>query len=156
MKRLEAEGRLLDYEKTDQRGHGTADCNFVPKQMTLEELRLGHGWLMRSLYRYDSFGERLVGVLSRFQNPDKEHKRATFSPKLMVRLDHGLPTHGVFQPRCYGRRGRRPVLNREVAEFLSVDGVLSFVTRIRVANAGYTGRSRPHAPAVCPARVRST
>jgi radical SAM superfamily enzyme YgiQ (UPF0313 family) len=86
MKRLEAEGRLLDYEKTDQRGHGTADCNFVPKQMTLEELRLGHGWLMRSLYRYDSFGERLVGVLSRFQNPDKEHKRATFSPKLMVRL----------------------------------------------------------------------
>jgi len=76
MKRLEGEGRLLDLEWSTMNGHGAADCNFVPKQMTLEELRQGYNWLIRCLYRYDSYSDRLVTLLKRFRNRKKEHKRA--------------------------------------------------------------------------------
>ena len=76
LKRLEKEGRLLDLEWTDMNGHGASDCNFIPKQMTSQELRQGYNWLSRCLYRYDSYADRLVTALSRFRNRNKEHKRA--------------------------------------------------------------------------------
>lgn len=76
LKRLQAEGRMLDLEWSSMNGHGAADCNFVPKQMTLEELRTGYNWLIRALFRYDSYAHRLDTLLSRFQNRIKEHKRA--------------------------------------------------------------------------------
>ncbi|MGI6241872.1 MAG: radical SAM protein [Candidatus Omnitrophota bacterium] len=76
LKRLEQEGRLLDLEWTDMNGHGASDCNFIPKQMTLQELQQGYNWLSRCLYRYDSYADRLVTALSRFCNRNKEHKRA--------------------------------------------------------------------------------
>lgn len=88
-KRLEAEGRLLDLEWTEMNGHGAADCNFVPKQMTLDELHKGYNWLSRCLYRYDSYGTRLSTALSRFRNRNKEHKRAGLDLKflgLLVKL----------------------------------------------------------------------
>lgn len=88
-KRLEAEGRLLDSEWTEMNGHGSSDCNFIPKQMTLEEIHRGYNWLSRCLYRYDSYGDRLVTALSRFRNRNKEHKRASLDLKfcgLLVKL----------------------------------------------------------------------
>ena len=86
LKRLQGEGRMLDLAWTDMNGHGAADCNFVPKQMTLEELRLGYNWLIRCLYRYDSYGERLVALLNRFRNLNPEHKRARLDGKFATLL----------------------------------------------------------------------
>ncbi|HNX68964.1 MAG TPA: radical SAM protein [Candidatus Omnitrophota bacterium] len=82
-KRLEAEGRLLDSEWTEMNGHGASDCNFVPKHMTVEEIRRGYNWLSRCLYRYDSYADRLVTALNRFQNRNKEHKRANLDFKFL-------------------------------------------------------------------------
>ena len=86
LKRLQSEGRMLDLEWTTMSGHGAADCNFMPKQMTLQELREGYNWLIRCLYRYDSYSDRLVTLLSRFQNKNKEHKRANFDLKFSMLL----------------------------------------------------------------------
>jgi len=86
LKRLAAEGRMLDLDWTTMDGHGAADCNFVPKKMTLEELRKGYNWLIRSLYRYDSYSDRLVTLLGRFQNQTPEHKRAPLDGKFATLL----------------------------------------------------------------------
>lgn len=80
-KRLEAEGRLLDSEWAEMNGHGSSDCNFIPKNMTLEEIHRGYNWLSRCLYRYDSYADRLVMALNRFRNLNKEHKRASLDLK---------------------------------------------------------------------------
>lgn len=86
LKRLQAEGRMLSLDWASMNGHGAADCNFIPKQMTLAELREGYRWLIRVLYRYDSFGHRLSTLLGRFQNKIKEHRRAGLDLKFAVML----------------------------------------------------------------------
>ncbi|MBI2167477.1 MAG: DUF4070 domain-containing protein [Candidatus Omnitrophica bacterium] len=86
LKRLEAEGRMLDLEWSSMNGHGAADCNFVPRQMTLDELRAGHNWLIRCLYRYDAFSDRLVTLLNRFRNQNPEHLRASLDRKFALLL----------------------------------------------------------------------
>ncbi len=86
LKRLQSEGRMLNEEWTSMNGHGSADCNFMPKKMTLEELRRGYNWLIRSLYRYDSYADRLVKALNRFRNRNPEHKRADLDAKFTVLL----------------------------------------------------------------------
>lgn len=85
-KRLEAEGRLLDSEWAEMNGHGSSDCNFIPKNMTLKEIHQGYNWLSRCLYRYDSFADRLVTALNRFQNRNREHKRAKLDLKFLGSL----------------------------------------------------------------------
>ncbi len=86
LKRMRSEGRLLDLEWSSMNGHGAADCNFVPKQMTLTELREGYNWLIRCLYRYDTYSDRLVTCLNRFRNRTKEHKRAKLDDKFGMLL----------------------------------------------------------------------
>jgi len=86
MKRLKVEGRLLDLEWAEMNGHGSSDCNFVPKNMTLKELHQGYNWLSRCLYRYDSYGDRLVTALNRFRNLNPEHKRASLDFKFTYLL----------------------------------------------------------------------
>lgn len=81
LKRLKSEGRLLDSKWTEMAGHGSSDCNFIPKQMTMKELQIGYNWLIRALYSYDSYSDRLVTSLNRFQNRNKEHKRANLDAK---------------------------------------------------------------------------
>jgi len=83
LKRLQAEGRLLDSQWTEMSGHGAADCNFIPKLMTHQELSIGYNWLIRALYRYDSYSDRLVTVLNRFENRNPEHKKVSVEPKLL-------------------------------------------------------------------------
>lgn len=83
LKRLETEGRLTNLDWTSMDGHGAADCNFIPKQMTAEELRSGHNWLIRSLYRYDSFSDRMVTLLSRYQNQFPVQKKVKFNLKFV-------------------------------------------------------------------------
>jgi len=86
IKRLEAEGRLLSLDWTETKGHGSADCNFVPKLMTSEELYQGYNWLSRCLYRYDTYADRLVTALNRFRNLNPEHKRASLDLKFTLLL----------------------------------------------------------------------
>jgi radical SAM superfamily enzyme YgiQ (UPF0313 family) len=74
--RLEREGRLLDYDPTSVRVHGSADLNFHPKQMTREQLRQGYNWLIRALYGYDHYGDRLVRVMRRFSKPSRSGRVA--------------------------------------------------------------------------------
>ncbi|MCI0453499.1 MAG: B12-binding domain-containing radical SAM protein [Candidatus Dadabacteria bacterium] len=64
--RLKKEDRLLDYVYEDFRGHGASDINFIPKQMTLEELRYGYNWLIRALYSYDNYSQRLLTLINNF------------------------------------------------------------------------------------------
>jgi radical SAM superfamily enzyme YgiQ (UPF0313 family) len=70
------EGRLLDYDLSTVQVHGSADLNFVPKQMTREELLSGYQWMIRALYRYDHSRERLVGGLEQFGSPPEAVRRA--------------------------------------------------------------------------------
>jgi len=67
--RLEKEGRLIPYDSAQMQGHGSADLNFVPKLMTIEEVQQGYNWLIRSLYKYENYGARLATALRRFR-PD--------------------------------------------------------------------------------------
>jgi radical SAM superfamily enzyme YgiQ (UPF0313 family) len=78
-KRLQAEGRLLPFEVLRFNGHGAADCNFYPKRMTLDELVAGYGWLLKSLYSYESYGQRMITLLNRYRNKTKEHKRTRWT-----------------------------------------------------------------------------
>ncbi len=64
--RLKREGRLVDYSYENFRGHGTSDSNFIPKQMTLEELQRGYNWLIRALYAYDNYSRRLLRWIDNF------------------------------------------------------------------------------------------
>ena len=65
--RLQKEGRLLPYDSATVLGHGAADLNFMPKLMTVEEVQRGYNWLIRSLYRYDNYGARVVQAMRPFR-----------------------------------------------------------------------------------------
>jgi len=64
--RLKRENRLIEFVYEDMRGLGVSDTNFIPKQMTLEELRYGYNWLIRALYAYDNYSKRLLTCLNNF------------------------------------------------------------------------------------------
>jgi radical SAM superfamily enzyme YgiQ (UPF0313 family) len=64
--RLQNEGRLLPYDSATVLGHGAADLNFVPKLMSVDEVRRGYNWLIRSLYKYDNYGARVAQALRHF------------------------------------------------------------------------------------------
>jgi radical SAM superfamily enzyme YgiQ (UPF0313 family) len=66
--RLEKEGRLLPGDHSLYQGHGSADLNFVPKLMTVEELHRGYNWLIRALYNSENYGARLVQALRQFRS----------------------------------------------------------------------------------------
>lgn len=74
--RLEREGRLLPYDESTAQVHGSADLNFVPKRMTGEELLHGYRWMIRALYRYDHYGERLVRGMAQFAPSPEAAKRS--------------------------------------------------------------------------------
>jgi radical SAM superfamily enzyme YgiQ (UPF0313 family) len=65
--RLQKEGRLVPYDSANVLGHGAADLNFVPKQMTAGEVHRGYNWLIRALYSYDGYRARLATALRQFQ-----------------------------------------------------------------------------------------
>lgn len=67
-RRLAAEGRLVD----------DPNINFVPKQMTREELRSGYWELVRRLYTPEAFMERYFRA---YEYPEYHRKRAELSRK---------------------------------------------------------------------------
>jgi hypothetical protein len=75
-KRLEQEGRLLPYDPNTVLVHGSADLNFVPKKMTREELLRGYRWMIRALYRYDNYAERLMRALDSLGPPSEASRQS--------------------------------------------------------------------------------
>ncbi len=65
--RMEKEGRLIPYDSAQMMGHGSADLNFVPKLMSIEEVQQGYNWLIRSLYKYENYGARLAQGIRHFR-----------------------------------------------------------------------------------------
>jgi radical SAM superfamily enzyme YgiQ (UPF0313 family) len=81
--RLKKEERLLiDFVYEDMRGHGASNTNFAPKQMTFEELQRGYNWLIRALYAYDNYSERLLTWLDNFSKNGNRHKETQNRPYL--------------------------------------------------------------------------
>lgn len=64
--RMQREGRLLEYNYEDQKAHGAADINFIPKLMTIEEISQGYNWLIRALYGYENYSKRLITAMQNF------------------------------------------------------------------------------------------
>jgi radical SAM superfamily enzyme YgiQ (UPF0313 family) len=64
--RLKKSDRLLSHNTQKTLGHGASDTNFIPQQMTLDELKQGHNWLIRSLFSYDNYAKRLMVFLKNF------------------------------------------------------------------------------------------
>jgi radical SAM superfamily enzyme YgiQ (UPF0313 family) len=84
--RFEKEGRLLPYDSATVLGHGAADLNFIPKLMTVDEVQRGYNWLIRSLYRYDNYGARVIRAFQPFQTrPDREQRTTERFDWSMVR-----------------------------------------------------------------------
>jgi radical SAM superfamily enzyme YgiQ (UPF0313 family) len=65
--RLQKEGRLVPYDSANVLGHGAADLNFIPKQMTAGDVHRGYNWLIRALYSYDGYRARLTTALRQFR-----------------------------------------------------------------------------------------
>jgi radical SAM superfamily enzyme YgiQ (UPF0313 family) len=82
--RLSKEGRLVPYDSATVLGHGAADLNFVPKRMTASELLCGYNWLIRALYSYDSYRQRLVTTLRQWQPRPDLDRRTTGSVDLKL------------------------------------------------------------------------
>lgn len=63
--RLEKEGRLTSSSHASGVDpiHVTEGTNVLPKQMSSQELETGVNWLVRALYRYDSFAERVIQAI---------------------------------------------------------------------------------------------
>ena len=64
--RMEREGRLLGFNYEEHRGHGAADLNFIPKLMTVEEIKRGFNWLIRALYAHENYSKRLSTAIQKF------------------------------------------------------------------------------------------
>jgi radical SAM superfamily enzyme YgiQ (UPF0313 family) len=95
-KRLERDNRLLkNIDLEERHGHGASDTNFIPQQMTLEELREGHNWLIRSLYNYKNYSKRLLALMENFATLDQTFHPPQLSPELLVLLKNVL-THYLF------------------------------------------------------------
>src|SRR5438876_2784545 len=82
--RLSKEGRLLPYDSANVLGHGAADLNFVPKQMTASEVHRGYNWLIRALYSYDGYRARLTTALRQFDaRPSMRRPASRFDWKVL-------------------------------------------------------------------------
>ncbi len=68
-KRLKDEGRLFEED---------ANCNFLPKQMTRDELKQGYWELVKRLYTPEAFFERYFKV---YESPEYLARRAAISKK---------------------------------------------------------------------------
>jgi radical SAM superfamily enzyme YgiQ (UPF0313 family) len=79
--RLTKEGRLLPYDSANVLGHGAADLNFIPKRMSAETVHRGYNWLIRALYSYDGYRQRLTTALKQWD------QRADLARTVAARFD---------------------------------------------------------------------
>ena len=98
--RLKSEGRLLDEDMSAFQVHGAADLNFVPKLMSVEELKAGYNWMIRQHYRYDNYRARLVEAVRHWQKSKhlgvKPVRQLNFA---VLRRVPKVVTHYLMSPR---------------------------------------------------------
>jgi radical SAM superfamily enzyme YgiQ (UPF0313 family) len=74
--RMVREGRYIDWEDRGRAGPKTIneldDITFVPKQMTIEQLKQGIYWLLWQLYNPDNFVERFRSFFARYEGSPKK------------------------------------------------------------------------------------
>jgi radical SAM superfamily enzyme YgiQ (UPF0313 family) len=103
--RLQKEGRLLPYDSATVLGHGAADLNFSPKLMTIDEVRRGYNWLIRSLYTYDNYGARVAQALRHFpRRPERERRAAGRVDWQLVRTVLNIVRHFLLTANRTRRR----------------------------------------------------
>jgi hypothetical protein len=86
-------------------GHGAADLNFTPKLMTVEEVQRGYNWLIRSLYRYENYGRRVVQALVPFkERPEREQRAAGRFDWQLARIALKVVRHFVLTTDRVRRR----------------------------------------------------
>lgn len=113
--RLQKEGRLLPYDSASVLGHGAADLNFAPKQMSVAEVQEGYNWLIRALYKYENYGARLARALREFR------PRRELGGRTLGRLDRQLCRIALNVLRHFvltGSSVRRRVFVRTLREAL--------------------------------------
>ena len=76
--RMVREGRYIDWEDRGRVGPGAIneldDITFIPRQMTIEQLRQGTRWLLWQLYEPDSFVERFRAFFARYEGSSKKNQ----------------------------------------------------------------------------------
>ena len=101
--RLEKEGRLIPYDSAQMKGHGSADLNFVPKLMTVEEVQQGYNWLIRKLYKYENYGARLAAGAKPFRPEYVRRGRGKINREILGILANTV-RHYVFTTDSVRRR----------------------------------------------------
>lgn len=101
--RMEKENRLIPYDSAQMRGHGSADLNFVPKLMTVEEVQQGYNWLIRSLYKYENYGARLTTGVRQFRPEYQRQGRGRVDREILGVLAKTI-RHYVFTTDRVRRR----------------------------------------------------
>jgi radical SAM superfamily enzyme YgiQ (UPF0313 family) len=116
--RLGKEGRLIPFDSSRILGHGAADLNFVPKQMTVDEVKQGYNWLIRSLYAYDNYSARLVRALRQYRprTAGMPSGSGRFE-RDMVRILSNVLRYFVFT----GSRKRRDFFLRTIREVMRTE-----------------------------------
>ena len=107
--RLKMEGRLLEYDSASVMGHGSADLNFAPKLMTVDEVQRGYNWLVRALYKSENYGARLVQGLRQFRpRPDLAGRTVGQVDRRLLRIAVNLVRYFLLT----GSRTRRRLFLR--------------------------------------------
>jgi radical SAM superfamily enzyme YgiQ (UPF0313 family) len=98
--RLKAEGRLLDDDMSLFQVHGAADLNFVPKLLSVEELKAGYNWMIRQHYRYENYRKRLIEAVRHWQKgPQRAFNIALLLNFSVLRRAPGVVIHYLMSPR---------------------------------------------------------
>jgi radical SAM superfamily enzyme YgiQ (UPF0313 family) len=127
--RFEKEGRLLPYDSATVLGHGAADLNFVPKLMTVDEVQRGYNWLIRSLYRYDNYGARVIQAFQPFRRrPDREQRTTERLDWNMVRTVLKVVRHFLLTTDGLRRRSFIRTAWHAMGETWSVERLVDAVS----------------------------
>lgn len=111
--RMEKENRLIPYDSAQMRGHGSADLNFVPKLMTVEEVQQGYNWLIRSLYKYENYGARLATGVRQFRPEYRRRGRGRVDREIL-----GVLAKTVRHYVCTTDRARRRFFLKTLRQIL--------------------------------------
>lgn len=111
--RMEKENRLIPYDSAQMRGHGSADLNFVPKLMTVEEVQQGYNWLIRSLYKYENYGARLATGVRQFRPEYRRRGRGRVDREIL-----GVLARTVRHYVCTTDRARRRFFLKTLRQIL--------------------------------------
>jgi radical SAM superfamily enzyme YgiQ (UPF0313 family) len=127
--RLQKEGRLLPYDSATVLGHGAADLNFIPKLMTVGEVQRGYNWLIRSLYRYDNYGARVVQALRPFQaRREREERAAARFDWDLTRIALKVVRHFLLTTDSVRRRAFIRTVREAMGRTLSVERLVDAIS----------------------------